>query len=992
MAKKQTGKIVASKTQRFEVMPSEEVIIEHFRACLNEYLTLRSLKGIQPFFDKSLTAFGAADNEICSNHGEALAVLKRDLQQFPGPIKIFNDTLAARRFNDFTAVLWGQANLCAETDNTSHAIRNIRVTVVYNLIDGKLLISHLHVSVPQTNGREEPDSWPIRKISDSTLEAAEKYRLIFDNSPIGILHYDINGIVKDCNQKFLQIIGTTREKIAGLDMLKLPDRKASECIGSALKGHNGHYEGYYSSVTVNKVTPIKVLATPIISADSKITGGIAIFEDISEHRVTQDRLQYQFQLERLISNIAQSLVSAPLDQIDRVIENALCLSGRFFGADRGYVFQVDTGAKTITNTHEWCEANIESLMPKYQAYPLGKLPGILDFPQHSIEYFHFADVNTMSDEMAEFRKLLIEDNVRSILLLPLLVQGKFIGLFGYDCVQKSRSWPYEEISLLKVIAEMFSNALAKKATEKQLRKSEERYRLVAENINDIIWIVDLEIFHYTYMSPSVSRILGYTPQELMQHELTHTLTPESIKTMIDSVPERLDNLRNNRQTHYVDEVEQISKDGSLILTEITTNWIFNPITQHAEVIGITRDITERKEAEEHKRQIEVHRQQSLKADSLGRMAGAIAHHFNNQLQVVLGNLELLAREKQVEGKPLRSISDAMRATHKAAEISTLMLSYLGQQQLESQSLRLYELCHSQLDTLREHLPSGHELKLLQSKTDVTINANRNRLVQVLKNLVINASESYGNETGKILISVSMVKSKEIPHTHRFPIAWTPEHDLYGCLKVQDNGSGIAEDDLSKIFDPFYTTKFAGRGLGLANALGCMRSIGGGITVSSKPDQGSSFCFYFPCVENMQETKKSTEKVPKLQPLGQMVLVVEDEEMVRLITRSLLENFNYKVIDACNGKKAIEVFNALRDQIDLVICDLVMPDMDGWQTLEELRKISPELPVILASGYDQSFVMKGEHKEQPQVFLSKPFNSSSLQEAIKQALANKLSRR
>ncbi|MBU1108240.1 MAG: response regulator, partial [Candidatus Riflebacteria bacterium] len=769
------------------------------------------------------------------------------------------------------------------------------------------------------------------------------------------------------------------------NMLALPDKKAVECIGSVLKGRNGYYEGYYSSTTANKISPIKVLATPIITTDSKIAGGIAIFEDISEHRVTQDRLQYQFQLERLVSNIAQSLVSVPLNKMDQVIENALCLSGRFFDADRGYVFQVDPEGQTITNTHEWCEDGIKSVKHKYQCLPISQLPGVLDFAEHSVEYLHFTDIANMPAEMADFKKILIDDEVSSILLLPLIMQGKFIGLFGYDCVKSNRSWAYEEISLLKIISEMFSSALTKKTTEKQLRESENRYKLVAENVNDIIWILDLETFKYTFISPAATRILGYTPDEMMQSEFTANLTAESAKRMYEFTHVRLDNLRHNRQTSYIDEIDQICKDGRIIQTEILTNLIFNPVTQHAEVIGITRNITERKEVEEHKRQLEIHRQQSLKADSLGRMAGAIAHHFNNQLQVVLGNLELLARNKQSDDKSLRSINDAMRATHKAADMSTLMLSYLGQQQVESQDLKLYEICRAQLNTLNEHLPSRHQLELIKPNTDVTINANQNRLAQVIKNLVINASESYGDNSGKIAISIFTVKSSEIPHSHRFPVAWTPDHDLYGCLKVQDNGDGIAEDDIGKIFDPFFTTKFAGRGLGLANALGCMRSIGGGITVNSQQKQGSSFCFYFPCGESLPETQKSLTKNSRMQSECNMILVVEDEEMVRYITRSLLENFNYKVIEACSGEKAIEVFKALRGQIDLVICDLVMPGIDGWQTLDELRKISPDLPVILASGYDQSYVMKGEHSQQPQAYLSKPFNSSSLQEAIKQAL-------
>lgn len=173
---------------------------------------------------------------------------------------------------------------------------------------------------------------------------------------------------------------------------------------------------------------------------------------------------------------------------------------------------------------------------------------------------------------------------------------------------------------------------------------------------------------------------------------------------------------------------------------------------------------------------------------------------------------------------------------------------------------------------------------------------------------------------------------------------------------------------------------------MANALGFMRSISGGITLNSDPGHGCCFSFYFPCSPLDTKEKTIISGIPAKTLKIKTILVVEDEEMVRFITRSLLENFDYKVIEATDGAHAIEIFKALKNQIDLVICDLVMPGIDGWQTLAELRKISPDIPAILASGYDQSMVMRGEHADQPQAFISKPYNSKSLQQAIGQVIA------
>lgn len=967
-------------------MPSEEVILEAFRSFLTEYLVNRSKTGVAPFIASSFTAFGPADNEIFANSDEAVAFYQADLQRFSGQMRLVSDTLQAERLNDLTAIVWGQVTVSLKESQHTAQINNLRATAVYNLIDGDLLISNMHVSAGLNVASRESGSWLISQIRENQHESAELYRLLFDNSPVGILHYDRNGMLKDCNQKFLRIVGSNLQQLSSMNLLSLPDKQAVECIANSLKGRIGNYEGFYSSITVNKVTPIRVIAAPIFATDSTISGGIAIFEDISEHRVTQDRLQYQLQFEKMVSSIAKSLVSASVDKIDQVIENALQLSACFFDAERGYIFQIDAKGNTLTNTHEWCATSEEPLMPKYQQYPLEKLTAVLAFDRHAIEYLHFPDINTMPKEMSDFKKLLMEDRVKSILLLPMLAQGKFIGLFGYDCIKTNRSWSAEEINLLKVIAEMFSNALYKKSTERQIRENEERYRFLVENTNDIIWIFDVETLKYTYISPSLTRIFGYTPEELMQTEIVVHLPPESLKKVLDYLPKRLENLRNNRQTRYTEELEQICKDGRRIQTELTQNWIFNPITGHAEMVGITRDITERKELEEQRRLLEIHRQQSLKADSLGRMAGSIAHHFNNQLQVILGNLELMAFDRQKTGSVSKNVNDAIRATHKASEMSSLMLTYLGQHQTEGQISNLHELCSSQLAILREQLPEAHKLSLAKSEPDEKVNINRDQFVQILRNIVINASEACSPDSGTISIDIAKIVTNEIPVKNRFPPEWVPEHQHYICLRVQDNGSGIPDEDLFKTFDPFFSTKGPGRGLGLANALGFMRSVGGGITLSSLPGQGSTFCFYFPCAESSSEQPMPVSSKAVKRSGCNMILVIEDEEMVSFITRSLLENFDYKVIEAGSGAKALEILEALKGQIDLIICDLVMPEMDGWETLEELRKIAPEIPVILASGYDQDFVMRGEHQQKPQAFLRKPYNSISLQQAIEQALS------
>jgi len=815
-------------------------------------------------------------------------------------------------------------------------------------------------------------------------ETSEKYRFILENAPVAIMQYDTDGYLKDYNCKFLTIFGTTAEKVAGLSLFDIADEQAKQALAAAVNGRSGYYEGYYRSVTSDKVTPLKMITTPIYSADSKVIGGIAIVEDISENRVTQDRLRYQLQFEKMLSSIAQGLINAPVNKIDKIITNALELTARFFEADRSYIFQISSDGQGLTNTHEWCAAGVHTLIPKYQDYPLANLPGVNDLINPTVDYFHFSDITKMPESMSDFKKLLVEDSVRSILLMPMLAQGKFIGLFGYDCLHNHRTWNSEEITLLKVVGEIFSNSLLKRITDTMIRASDERYRFLSENISDIIWVFDVDTRQYRYISPTLTRIFGYTPEELMQLDITVHLPPESLERVNAYLPERVANLRNNLQTRYIDELDQLGKDGRLIHTEITQNWVINKETGHAEIIGIPRDVSERKELEEQKHQFEIQRQQNQKADSLGRMASAIAHHFNNQLQVVLGNLELLESERQTDEKRKKHIGDAKRATQKAAEMSSMMLTYLGQHKAELHTIDLPTLCNTRLEYIQQQLPADHKIELKASAVGATIRMNREQLQQIIQHAIVNASEASADAPSTILIDIRRVVSEAIQVRHRFPVDWQPiPESSYVCLSVIDQGRGIPEEDIGRTFAPFFSTKGPGRGLGLANVLGFMRGIGGGITLSSVPEHGCCFNFYFPGFAPAAENIMIISGVPDRALKIKTILVVEDEELVRSITRSLLENFDYKVIEATDGTHAIEIFKALQKQIDLVICDLMMPGLDGWQTLAELRKIDPDIPAIMASGYDQSMVMRGEHSEKPQAFISKPYNSRTLQQAIKQ---------
>ncbi len=404
-------------------------------------------------------------------------------------------------------------------------------------------------------------------------------------------------------------------------------------------------------------------------------------------------------------------------------------------------------------------------------------------------------------------------------------------------------------------------------------------------------------------------------------------------------------------------------------------------------IVIFHDITERKRAEAMREKLEAQNRQLQKSESLGRMAGAIAHHFNNKLMGVIGNLEVALSDLPRGTGLFNNLSTAMQAACLASEVSRQMLTYLGQTMGKQEPLDLAEACLRNLPIFEVVMPKNVVLRADLPSPGPVVNANTNQIQQILTNFVTNAWEAGDGAGGVIHLSVKEVLASDISEVHRFPIDSRTLHNAYACVEVGDTGHGIIQKDIEKLFDPFFSRKFVGRGMGLAVVLGIVRAHAGFVTVESEQGIGSIFRVYFPlAAEGIPEKPvfARAAQVPEIQGWG-TVLLVDDEEMLRKLGATMLTRQGFTVLIAQDGIEAIEVFRKHVGEIRFVLCDLTMPRMDGWATLTALRQIVPGIPVILASGYNEEEVMEGDHPELPQAFLGKPYRREQLLEAIRKAL-------
>ncbi len=394
-------------------------------------------------------------------------------------------------------------------------------------------------------------------------------------------------------------------------------------------------------------------------------------------------------------------------------------------------------------------------------------------------------------------------------------------------------------------------------------------------------------------------------------------------------------------------------------------------------------VLERARDQEARRQLEARLQQAEKAESLGRMASAIAHHFNNKLSAVIEGLDL-ARAGLPPGHPvLEELDLAQDAARQAARVSGLMLTYLGHGAPPPSAIDLAATCREIWPSLAAAAPAPARLEATWPEGPLHARAHAASVRQVLANLLANALEALPAEGGLVEVRLREVDAGEVAPTPRLVPGWIPSARRYAHLEVRDTGCGVAPGDLGKVFDPFYTTKFTGRGLGLPVVLGIVRAHGGALAMESAPARGSAFSVWLPLSEAPAPVvAPAAAPHPRLRGLA---LVVDDEPLIRRATSRLLAELGFQVEVAVDGVEALERYRPRADEVALVVLDVTMPRMGGWETLAALRALRPGLPVVLASGYDEARVMSGDHAERPQAFLQKPFDLGELEAAVARAL-------
>ncbi len=609
---------------------------------------------------------------------------------------------------------------------------------------------------------------------------------------------------------------------------------------------------------------------------------------------------------------------------------------------------------------------------------------ILDVNDKAIETFEAKDAK---DLMTSLERIMVPETLQSFkeILMALAADEKFYR--GESQVQTFRGsnmitlnsamLPQGESTGRDIMVLSSNDVTELKSAQKQLQESEERYRVVVETAQDVILCFDLS-GQVSFVNEAGLALSGWTLENMREQKIQN-LVPQRLQ---QEVTDRLKQRSNGFAGTFLFEILINNHEGKEIPVEISSTRIPGDYPDHPQVIAIIRDVSERKTLESRVLN-------NQKTESMGALAGGIAHDFNNLLATIMGNAEMMKGDPRLGREFRENLGSILEASNQAADLCQQMLAYSGKGQFSVNSSDLSVVIND-VSRLFQATVTGHarmSFQLAHGLPLVMIDTAPIR--QVIMGLVSNAAEALSDEGGEVVIRTgcSTFTQEQLSDYHCTPML---EPGTYVYCEVADSGSGMDAETQRRLFDPFYSTKLTGRGLGLSTALGIIKGHSGAFLVDSAPGMGATVSFLLPQapVEAAKASPKRKKKAPDnlhLDLAGKLVLLVDEDLPVRKVCESLLRRLGCSVLAVGNGPDAVRVFSQRYDEVDLAILDLGMADMDGVATFRRLRVINPEISVIFSTGSGEEELHERAGGIGGYGYMAKPFKLPNVREALGLAL-------
>ncbi len=814
----------------------------------------------------------------------------------------------------------------------------------------------------------------------------EKFRHLYaliNASPESAFLLDREGIVLACNSVGARRLGASPEDLDGKciydflppDVAEFRRRKVQEVLD---RGEGFSFtdfrDGRYFTHSME----------PLLDETGAVVGIASYVNDITSYKAIENKLQEQKDLLSAVRQ-AQGLFISGHDT-RQVYEEILHILVKTTKSDFGFLNEVDHEADGTP--YKLCSA-LSDVAWNDESRRLYQM-----MVERELKFTRLD--NTAGVPVLEGRTIIANDlvnhpqyrglppghpDIKSFLGIPLYFGDELVGMAGV--ANRPEGYDEEILDFVQPLIQacaaiIWSDRLVRRDRENMaaLAVREENYRLLVENQTDLIVKVDLE-GRILFVSPSYCRFFGKTEEELrgqkflpLVHEEDRAPTEEAMRALF-------------MPPHYAYIEQRAMTPQGWVWLAWSDTAVLDSQGQVKEIIGVGRNITPRKKAEEAQARLQEQLTQSQKMESVGRLAGGVAHDFNNMLGVILGYTEMALLDLDASHPLHGSLTEIHKAANRSADLTRQLLAFARKQNISPRNLDLNGIVEGMLKMLRRLVGENIDLSFNAGDDLGLIRVDPSQIDQILANLCVNARDAIEG-AGHIIIETSRITLD--PEPIGADQAFIPED--YILLSFSDDGCGMDRDTLDHIFEPFYTTKGLdkGTGLGLATVYGIVKQNQGFIRVDSRPGEGAVFHIYLPRCNDGAERTALSDTGAAAAGEAVTILLVEDEPVILEMTRMMLDQLNYKVLTASTSSGALDLARQFGGGISLLITDVVMPETNGKDLAEQLTSLYPGMKCLFMSGYTADIIARHGGLNSGVHFIQKPFSLAELSVKVREVLS------
>ena len=816
--------------------------------------------------------------------------------------------------------------------------------------------------------------WKVKSRTKELKETSDYLTNLIRYANTPIVVWDPDRKITIFNKAFEKMSGKGEAEVLGRPLEVLfPKESCSESLVKIEISREQYWENVEIPILHNDGRIREALwnSANIYAEDGKtLIATIAQGQDITERKRAEGKVKHLNAVLRAIRSVNQ-LILREKDR-DRLLQGACDNLIETRGYYSAWIALLDEGGRPVTTA----EAGLGA-----RSSPMTERLGHGKLPRCAGEALKQSGVVAITDPASECTgcPLSGEHAGKSGMAIRLKYGEVVHGILSVS-IPAELAEDAEEQSLLIEIAEDIAFALhdielirQHELAEEALRESEEQYRAIFESATDAVLIFDLD-GTIVEANPAAYAVYGYSHEEMIGLNGKDIVHPERYH-LFEDFKEQV-----KTTGRFFAESVDMRKDGSAFDVEVRgTTFTFKG---KPHLLAAVRDITERKRAEQERQKLEEQLRHSQKMEAIGRLAGGVAHDFRNQLTVIKGFTEMLLRQSLVAEEGRDKIAEVLKAVERSTKLTSQLLAFSRKERLEPQVVDLSDLVADLSESLPHMIGEDIRLSVRSGSRPCCANVDPNLLQQAIMNMVVNARDAMPNGGG--LVFETDVVDLNAESVRRHP---GTKPGQYAVFSIEDAGIGMDEATQERIFEPFFTTKQVGEGtgLGLSMVYGFVKQSGGSIECKSEPGKGARFSVYLPKVDQTATEAETVAEPSQELPRGsETILVVEDEEPVRRMLVESLREGGYRVLEAANSVEALPLGEHYEDRIDLLVTDVIMPQMSGSELAKRLRSVRPNMAVLFISGYS-GVVAQSDLLEPGIEMLAKPFDYMILARTVRRLL-------